>query len=132
MDYECVSNKYETYFKKLVARNIDRRKIAPMIYVPPNNFMFKYKPKEMVIKKTLYHLTYGHTYDIYLLQKPWVDKTFEKTNHKGPKKIWVLKNKIIHVVDILNNKVKTPVMVPGLWMLSTHGGKKAYVPMTRT
>lgn len=37
-------------------------------YVPPNNSMFKFKPKEMMIKlKAMYsHFTYGHTHDIYL------------------------------------------------------------------
>lgn len=76
-DSECVSKKYETSFQKFLVRNIDRSKMASMIhqrnekkgigYDPPKNFMFKSKPKEMVIKpKALYsHFTYIHTHDIY-------------------------------------------------------------------
>ena len=42
--------------------------------------------------------------------------------------IWVPKDKIIYVADIFNSKVGTPFLTTGLWMLSTHYGKKAYVP----
>ena len=44
------------------------------------------------------------------------------------KKIWVPKDKIVYVADVFDNKVETPVLVPGLWMLSTHDTKKSYVP----
>ena len=50
------------------------------------------------------------------------------TNKKGPKKIWVSKDKIIYVVDMLNSKVKTPIMVPRQWLLTTHDMRKACVP----
>lgn len=96
MDSDCVLSKYETYFQKILPRNIDKSKMASMIYgvsrngkkgigyVPPENSMFKSKPKEMVIKpKVMYsQFTYAYTHDIYFAQKPWVDKTFGKTNHK--------------------------------------------------
>ncbi|RDY04602.1 hypothetical protein CR513_11671, partial [Mucuna pruriens] len=35
-----------------------------------------------------------------------------RTNPKGPKKTWVPKTMIIPVVDVLNNKKETPIMVP--------------------
>ena len=38
------------------------------------------------------------------------------TNKKGPKKVWVPKDKIIFVADVLNSKVKTQIMVPGQWL----------------
>ena len=58
-------------------------------------------------------------------------RTSGKTNHKGPG-IWVPKSKIIYVADILNGATETPVMVPGQWMLTTHDGRKAYVPRSGT
>ena len=60
--------------------------------------------------------------------KPKFNQSFGKTNKSGPKKIWIPKDKIIHVADIFSSKAETPVMVPGLWLLMTHDGKKAYVP----
>ena len=45
---------------------------------------------------------------------------------------WVPKDKIIHVEDIFSSKAKTPIMVHGLWLLTTHDGKKAYVPKPGT
>ncbi|KAL5191262.1 hypothetical protein HKD37_04G010556 [Glycine soja] len=52
-----------------------------------------------------------------------------KTTKRGPKKIWVPKEKIIHVVDVLGSRNKTPIMVPGQWLLTTHDRKKVYGPM---
>ena len=52
----------------------------------------------------------------------------KKTNKKGPKSIWVPRDKIIHVADLLNNRKKTEVLVLGQWMLTTHDGRKVYVP----
>ena len=69
---------------------------------------------------------------MYFAQKPKLYKASGKTNEKGPKKRWVPKDKIIYVADILSNKVQTPVMVPGLWVLTAHKGKKAYVPRAGT
>ena len=65
-------------------------------------------------------------------RKPKVIRNSGKTNQKGPKRLWVSKDKIIYVADILCSKVQTPVMVPGLWMLATHDGKKVYVPKPGT
>jgi len=48
---------------------------------------------------------------------------------KGPKKIWVPKSKIIPVVDVLDSKKETPVMVSGQWLLTTHDRGKVYVPI---
>lgn len=106
MDSVYASKRYEASFKKFLAKNIDNIKMALMIYgvrgnekrgicyVKLKNSMFKPKPKENVIKpKALYsHFTHGHTHDTYFAQKPWVDKTSRKTNHKGPKKTRVPKN----------------------------------------
>ena len=57
---------------------------------------------------------------------------FRNSNQKEPKKKWVPKEKIIYVADVLNSSVETPVMVPGLWMLTTYDGKKVYVPKSGT
>ena len=51
-----------------------------------------------------------------------------RANQKGPKKIWVPKDMIIPLADVLSNKKKTPVMVPGQWLLTAHDGRKVYVP----
>ena len=42
------------------------------------------------------------------------------TNYVGPKKIWVPKSQIVHVIDILGRKSPGFKMVPGQWMLTTH------------
>lgn len=47
-------------------------------------------------------------------------------------KMRVPKDNIIYVGYILSSSVKTPVMVPALWVLMTHDGKKAYVPRPET
>jgi len=54
------------------------------------------------------------------------------TNRSGPKKIWIPKNLIISVTDILNRKKIIPEMVPGQWMLTSHDRKKVYVPRPTT
>lgn len=46
--------------------------------------------------------------------------------------MWVPKNKITYVADILSNKFETPVKVLGLWVLSTHDRKKTYISRART
>ena len=97
------------------------------------------KVMDLVIKRIPLksHFTYGHTNDLKYTRndystKPKFKQNFGKTNKPRPKMIWVPKDKIIYVADIFSSKAKTPVMVPGLWMLSTHDGKKAYVPKPRT
>lgn len=55
--------------------------------------------------------------------KPKFVKNSGKTNQKEPRKLWVPKDKIIYVVDILSNVVKTPIMVLELRMLAAHDGK---------
>ena len=98
---------------------------------------------EMIIKYTpLYsNFKYGHSHDIKYtrsdqnfkdLNKPKFIQNLRKTNPKGPKKIWVPKDKIVYVADVLSSQVKTPILVPGLWMLTTHDGKKVYVPKPGT
>lgn len=123
-----MSKKYDTSFKKNLAKNIDRRKMVCLIYGVSRNGRkwlgyesTKYsrvKPKstqKATKPKALYsHFTYGHIHDTDSTHKPWGNKTFRKTNHKGPEKRWVAKNKIIYVADILSSQVETPVMVPGI------------------
>ena len=79
--------------------------------------------------------SFGNTHDIKYTShsenfyaNPKFKQNFRNSNQKGPKKIWVPKEKIIYVADVLNSSVETPVMVPGLWMLTTHDGKKVYIP----
>lgn len=97
-------------------------------YVPPKNSRVKPNSKQTAIKpKALYsHFTYGHIHD-YDVEKPWVKKNFGRTNKKEPKKIWLLKDIIIYIVDILSSQVKTPIIVLGLWMLTTYDWKRTYV-----
>ena len=144
-----IIKEYDHSFQKFLAKSIDRSRMASMIYgvsrngrkgigyqgkVPtPKNVM------DLTIKHTPLnsHFVYGHTHDIKYTSskhsvKPKFNQSFGKTNKSGPKKIWVPKDKIIHVADIFSSKSETPVMVPGLWLLTTHDGKKAYVPKPGT
>jgi len=47
---------------------------------------------------------------------------------KGPKTVWVSKEKIIPLVDILNPNKKTQILELGKWMLTTYKGNKVYIP----
>ncbi|KAG4980803.1 hypothetical protein JHK82_034053 [Glycine max] len=51
----------------------------------------------------------------------------QANKEKGPKKIWVAKNKIIPITDLLDSRKETPLMVPGQWLLATHDSQKVYV-----
>lgn len=79
-----------------------------------------------------YHYTYVQTQNFTNARKPKVSRNFGRTNHKGPKIFWVPKDKIVYVADILCRRIKTPIMVPTLWMLAIYDGKKAYVLKSRT
>ena len=154
---DSIIKEYDYGFQKFLAKNIDRSKMASLIYGVSRNGRKgigyvkpkgeeSYQPKQvddMIIKHTPLHshFTYGHTHDIKYtsesystksLEKPKLNQNFVNSNNQGPKKIWVPKDKIIYVADVFNSKIETPIMVPGLWMLSTHDGKKAYVPKSRT
>jgi len=48
---------------------------------------------------------------------------------KGPKTVWVPKEKIIPLADILNPYKKTQILELGKWMLTIHKGKKVYIPI---
>jgi len=50
---------------------------------------------------------------------------------KGLKKIWVPKNKIIHVAYLLDRRKETPVMVPEQWLLLTQDRRKVYIPIPK-
>src|SRR3954464_11715185 len=73
-----------------------------------------------------YHAVPPTAYNV----KPKFNQNLRKSNKKGPKKMWVPKDKIIPIADILGCKKDKAqhVMVPGLWMLTTHDRKKVYVP----
>ena len=114
-------------------------------YEPPFE-NFSEPPKavdDMIIKYTpLYtNFKFGHSHDIKYTSsvqrfkdpnKPKFPVNYRRTNPKGPKKMWVPKDKIVYVADVLSSQVKTPILVPGLWMLAAHDGKKVYVPKSGT
>src|ERR1051325_54420 len=117
---------------------VSRHKRKGLGYVPYKDDKPYFGVDNMVIKYTPLksHFTYGHPHDIKYTSESYYAKSYDKTkfkqnfekyNQKVPKKIWVPKDKIVYVADVFDNKVETPVMIPGIWMLSTHDGKKAYV-----
>jgi len=55
-----------------------------------------------------------------------------KTIIKGPKVVWVSKDKIIPLKYILNVSKETPIMVPRQWLLMLHDGRKVYIPKPKT
>jgi len=55
------------------------------------------------------------------------NKSF-RTKPKWLIKIWVPKSVIIDVENMLKKKGKAEVMVHGQWLLTTHDGRKVYVP----
>ncbi|XP_058771733.1 uncharacterized protein LOC131645090 [Vicia villosa] len=90
--------------------------------------------KKHVTQSKKYHGTQNKKYHtvppVKYFAKPKFNQNLRRTNKKGPKKMWVPKEKIISVADILGGKEdrKQNVMVPGLWVLATHDGKKVYIP----
>jgi len=50
------------------------------------------------------------------------------TNSRGPTKLWVPKSDIVDVAGVSKRKRKAEVLVPGQWLLTTHDGRKVYVP----
>ena len=133
--------KYEEAFQEFLKNGIDRSIMASMICgVSQNNKRgIGYDPKEdktsisnQIKSPFSYHYTHTQEHKFKNARRPKVVRNSGKTNHKGPKRFWVPKDKIVYVADILCSKVQTPVMVPGLWMLATHDGKKVYVPKSGT
>jgi len=55
--------------------------------------------------------------------------SWRKTNMKGPKTVWVPKEKIIPLADILHPNKKTQILELRKWMLIIHKGKKVYIPI---
>src|SRR3954463_6056747 len=90
--------------------------------------------KKHVTQPRRYHETHVKNYHavppMSFNAKPKFNQNLKKSNKKGPKKMWVPKDKIIPIADILGCKEDKAqhVMVPGLWMLTTHDRKKVYVP----
>ena len=89
----------------------------------------------MIIKFTPLYSTfnYGHLHDLKYTRtdlctkdydKPKVNHNFKVSNIRGPKKIWVPKDKIVCVADVLCSNVKTPNVTNERWRLSSHKGKK--------
>jgi len=54
--------------------------------------------------------------------------SWRKTNMKGPKTMWVPKEKIISLANILHPNKKTQILELGKWMFTIHKGKKVYIP----
>src|SRR4051812_15289121 len=87
-----------------------------------------------------FHITHTKKYTVAQSRKSYVkphaksqfDQNFRRTNPKGPKRMWVPKDKIIPVANLLQSSKDKHVMVPGLWMFTTHDGKKVYVPRPGT
>jgi len=52
--------------------------------------------------------------------------SWKKTNMKGPKTIWVPKEKIIPIADILHPNKKTQILELGKWMLTIHKRKSIF------
>jgi len=48
---------------------------------------------------------------------------------KGPKTVWVPKEKIILLADKLNPNKKTQILELGKWILTIHQGKKVNIPI---
>src|SRR4051812_763496 len=90
--------------------------------------------KKHVTQPKIYHTAKPKEYHdvppVNYYAKPKFNQNLRKTNKKGPKKLWVPKEKIISIADILGSKEDKAqnVMVPRLWVLATHDGNKVYVP----
>lgn len=114
---------------------VSRNNRSGIGYEPPSGERFEH-PKsvdEMIIKTTpLYsNVKYGHPHNIKFtrpdqntipIYKLKFKQNFRKSNLCGSKQRWVPKNKIIYVADILSNKVATPILESGNWILSAHNG----------
>jgi len=53
--------------------------------------------------------------------------SWRKTNMNRPKTVWVPKEKIIPLADILHPNKKTQILELGKLMLTIHKGKKVYI-----
>src|SRR4051812_42292316 len=73
-----------------------------------------------------YHAVPPTAYNV----KPKFNQNLRKSNKKGPKKMWVPKDKIIPIADILGCKEDNiqHVITPGIKMFSTPEGKKDCLP----
>ena len=79
-----------------------------------------------------FHKKDNHLTSKYLYTKRSRHYGSPKTNLKRPKKIWVPKDLIIPLADVLSNNKRTLVMVPRQWLLTAHDGRKVYVPRPQT
>jgi len=57
------------------------------------------------------------------------NKSWGKANTKGPKTVWVAKEKILPLADILNPNKKTQISELGKWMFTFHKGNKVNIPI---
>lgn len=124
---------------------VSRNNRSEIGYEPSSGEIFEH-PKsvdKMIINyPPIYsNFKYGHSHNIIYTHsnqnskfvfKPKFRENFRQTNQRGPKRIWVPKDKIIYVADVLSSHVKTPTMDSGKWRLSSHKGKKVYVPKSGT
>ena len=94
-----------------------------------NKNLRKSKPRSKLKNSSCYHCgKAGHITSKCRYKPKHKSSQTNATNLKGPRKIWVPKSQIIPVVDLLDRKKEKPVMVPGQWMLTSHDGRKVYVP----
>ena len=129
-----ILKEFDYSFQKFLAKSIDRSKMASMIYgVSRNNrkgLGYKsprgkeiYKPKYVDEMKMTYNplhkqFEFGHTHNIKYMSlseslyvKPRFKQNLRTSNQKRPRRIWVPKEKIIYVADILKGDVETPTLV---------------------
>ena len=55
-----------------------------------------------------------------------------KTNKRGPKKMWVPKEKIIPIANVFDSKKQMSIMVLKEWLLMTYDKRKVYVPIPKS
>lgn len=93
----------------------------------------------MIIQYTpLYsHFKFGPTHDLKYtssiekfikpVSQPMFRKNFRKTNKRGPRKIWVPKEKVVVDAGVLKYKEKPPSLEKVKWRLPSNKGKEVYV-----
>ena len=143
---ECTVVKYEKTFQKFLNESLNRSKMVSLIYGNNGNigttglgYIEPLKsvktdfvntsacPKLNKHSVCSYCKNRNQNHMCYVCNKKKGKHPF-KTNKKGPKKIWVPKDQIIYVADMLHSRIEKQVMVPGQWVFTTHDRRKAYVP----
>src|SRR3954469_20335699 len=117
-DMKITYNQLYDHFKYGHSHDIRLTSHAKSFHVPHT--------KKHVTQNRKYHVAQPKEYHdvppVFYHAKPKFDQNLRKTNKKGPKKMWVPKEKIIFVAFILGSKEDKSkhVMVPRLWVLAAH------------